>query len=214
MIILKLVLMVPRSVIFDFVNVMYRSAAVEEEELEDETNVTTGTKQKKAGFHLKSTDVTEIVPDRNYGTFFIFMFGLFALCLPAIVHCAWRLTENSLLSDRLDIYNANANLFIAEYSLRWKEQELYSTQCPDMTFCLTFNGAKTKLDGAKTEVNYFSTQCRLKKLSTISKKVILAMILLLPFFTAWKELIPSQEKSFVLQKISKSDAIQSIRALI
>jgi len=149
MLILKLVLMVPRTVIFDFVNIMYRKADMEEEGENDGATTEVGSTReggKTIGANvLKSTDITEIVPDRNYKTYLIFTFGFLSLSLPSIAHCAWRLTENYRLKNRLENYLLNTEIHVADYSFKWRQQDLFANKCPEKSFCYDFKTAKEKL---------------------------------------------------------------------
>ena len=156
MLILKLVLMVPRHIIYDFVNVMYRQADLDDEgdEAMTEVGTTKGGDQKIIQKMMKSSDVTEIIPDRNYKTYAIFTLGLFSLSLPAIIHCAWRFTHNQAMGKRLDHYLSNSKIFVGGYSFRWREQDLFATQCPDMRFCYTLPQAKESLRNISMKVSF------------------------------------------------------------
>ena len=137
---------------------MYRRS--DEEDAGGEDGITeigsTRTGDAKVGANnLKSSDVTEIIPDRNYRTFAIFVVGLFSLSLPAIAHCAWRFTHNLEMNDRLDYYLSNANIYVGSYSFKWREQDFFATQCPNMEFCNTLQQAKNNLKTVANDVRFF-----------------------------------------------------------
>jgi hypothetical protein len=158
MLILKLVLLVPRTVIWEFVYVMYRDNSDEEENDEDQSQMDAksrvGTSTVNANMLKKQTDeVTEIIPDKRNTTFLIFILGLFSLSLPAIVHCIWRLTDNQLMSVELSHYQDTTELYSQLYSFVWRNQEIWTTECPDMTFCRDLPSAKKNLSHSFNDAN-------------------------------------------------------------
>jgi hypothetical protein len=136
---------------------MYRKADMEEDGEGDATTTEVGSTReegKTIGANaLKSTDITEVAPDRNYKTYLIFTLGLFSLSLPSIVHCAWRLTENARMKVRLDLYLKNTEIHVADYSFKWRQQDLFATECPEMQFCNTFEKSKEKLKKTAEKVH-------------------------------------------------------------
>lgn len=138
---------------------MYRKANLEEEGGEDDNNQVgsngNGGKEGKNGNNdLRSSDITEIVPDKNLKTYLIFIIGLISLCIPSIVHCAWRFTENNQMKKRLDYLLANTIIHVGDYSFKWRQQDLFATQCPQMAFCSNFTTAKEKLKAVSNTVRY------------------------------------------------------------
>ena len=152
--ILKLVLLVPRPVIWEFVNVMYQRRTDEDgaEDEDAETQTIIGNNDKAKALKAKSDEVTEIIPEKRNSNSIIFIVGLLSLSIPAIIHCAWRYTSNQSISTSLDQYLSTAKLYTGTYSFRWRQLAIYATNCkspgPDMNFCQTLSEARTKISDA------------------------------------------------------------------
>jgi hypothetical protein len=125
--ILKLMLLVPKSVVWDFVFMIYRDTDEDDEDAVDEGDdgvSRTGQAAKDAAkaraLKMRSEDPVDIVNDNAYGLFYFFGFGLASLCLPLIVHVAWRYSFNAAWSLKLYYYYDIVTLYTYASSLLWR----------------------------------------------------------------------------------------------
>lgn len=109
--VLKLMLLVPKSVVWDFVYTIYRDSEEEDEDAVDEDDdgiSRTGQAAKDAmkakALKLKSEDQVEILNENKHGLLYFFGLGLASICLPLIVHVAWRYSFNAAWSTKLYYY--------------------------------------------------------------------------------------------------------------
>jgi hypothetical protein len=49
------------------------------------------------------------------------------------------------MKTRLDYYLKNTEIHVGDYSFKWRQQDLFATECPEMQFCNTFEKAKENL---------------------------------------------------------------------
>jgi hypothetical protein len=149
MLILKLVLLVPRPIIMDFVNVMYRAGSNEnDDDEEDEAATMAGVKSRQAAnTKVRSDDISEIIPDKNNKTLITFILGLFAISVPSIIHCGWRLSNNNVIQNSMTDYLSTVKLYTGIYSLRWRETDIWAASCGDI-FCNDFSTSMSNVSSA------------------------------------------------------------------
>lgn len=145
---LKLLLLVPKSVVWDFVYTIYRDNDDEEnlnDELEDANGK--GSKDdkdaaKQRALKLRSEDPVDIINDNVYGLYSFFGIGLLSMCVPLIVHVAWRYSFNTQWSQKLDFYFDMLTLYTYANSLLWRDTGMFAPcQFLDKsdTFCFSIS---------------------------------------------------------------------------
>lgn len=125
--ILKLMLLVPKSVVWDYVYTIYCDGHEDNEEAADDgEDGISGTGQsakdaaKARALKMRSEDPIDIVNDSAYTLLYFFGFGLASLCLPLIVHVAWRYSFNAAWSQKLYYYQDIVLLYAYANSLLWR----------------------------------------------------------------------------------------------
>jgi hypothetical protein len=134
LLILKLLLLVPKSVVWDFVYMIYRDAEDEDEEgLEDDFDEDgksrTGQAAKDAAkakaMKMKSEESVEILNDNAYGLYLFYGIGLFSIVVPLIIHVAWRYAFNAEWFVNLYYYYDTVSLFTSINALLWRSAALW-----------------------------------------------------------------------------------------
>jgi PAS domain S-box-containing protein len=172
LLILKLLLLVPKHLVWDFVYTIYRDAEDEDEEnggMDDfEEDGKTGADAKNAAkakaMKMRSEEAVEIVNDNVYGLYTFF--GLFtaSIAVPLIVHVAWRYSFNASWTDKLNNYNDMLSLNINLNALTWRAVgvlapcEIRPTR--DAGFCMTmaFITNQNRITAESTASKYLQVQ--------------------------------------------------------
>ena len=106
--ILKLLLLVPKHLVWDFVFTIYRDDSEDEEGMGEEgadgdnEKAKDDAKAKAIAMKLRSEEVVDIINDHVYQLYVFFGFGLSSVILPVLVHVIWRYTFNTSYGHELD----------------------------------------------------------------------------------------------------------------
>lgn len=169
--ILKLMLLVPKSVVWDFVYTIYRDTDEDEENMEDEMMDEDGNTGKAAkdavkakALKMRSEEPVDIINDNVYGLYYFFGIGIASLCLPLIVHLAWRYTFNTMWSTELYFFYDVVTLFTYTNSLLWRSTGVWAP-CEflgpdDKAICLNLKNSTANIRYAadKAFAKYFAIQ--------------------------------------------------------
>jgi hypothetical protein len=128
LLILKLLLLVPKHLVWDFVYTIYRDAEEEDEEnggvSDFDDDGKTGADAKNAAkakaMKMRSEDTVEIVNDNVYSLHYFFGLLTASIAVPLIIHVAWRYSFNAEWSVKLDSFNDLLALNINLNALTWR----------------------------------------------------------------------------------------------
>jgi len=148
LLILKLLLLVPKSVVWDFVYTIYRDDADDEEGGEEDSfgddksrsgGQAAKDQAKAKALKLRSEEAVDIINDNVYGLYYFFGLGLFSVVLPLIIHLIWRYTFNTAWTEELHKYHDVTSLYTAANALLWKATGLLAPceirEPKDYRFC-------------------------------------------------------------------------------
>jgi hypothetical protein len=148
LLILKLLLLIPKHVVFDFVYTIYRDADDEDEmgdEVDDKSQIGGGNQTekelaRKKALKMRSEESVDVLNDNVYGLYYFYGFFLASICLPLIIHVAWRYSFNSKWSEELNYFYDATTLFSATNALTWRAVGLWGPRefrpAIDATFSL------------------------------------------------------------------------------
>ena len=163
--ILKLLLLVPKSVVWDFVYTIYRDDSEDEENLVDgEVGDTEKAREeaKAKAMKLRSEDAVDIIADNAYQLYIFYGVGMFTVILPVLIHVIWRYTFNAAYSEELYTYHEVSFLYTTVNSLLWRAVGLLapcSFRLPkDQSFCSKMAAGSQELtDNTKRAFKYYNS---------------------------------------------------------
>jgi hypothetical protein len=163
LIILKLLLLVPRSIVFDFVTNIYKDPEDVDDENDFDDGKSVGSNKKaeilKRQRKLDSDETVDVVVDNAWGLFLFFGLGLFSISLPAIVHVAWRYSFNSGWEIELHKYSDVVSMYTRINALSWRSTGLWAPQsivpADDKPFWFNLTFTAARLEQAAEMVSSF-----------------------------------------------------------
>lgn len=153
LVILKLLLLVPKHLIYDFVFTIYRDESDDDQLLVSEgvgDSEKAREDAKAKALKLRSEEVVDIVNDNVYQLYTFFGVGLASIVLPLLIHVIWRYGFNTSYQKELDSYYDASFLFTSTNSLLWRATGLLAP-CPfrlasDQRFCSQMVSASEDLN--------------------------------------------------------------------
>jgi PAS domain S-box-containing protein len=149
--ILKLLLLVPKHLVWDFVFTIYRDDSEDDEDgdMGDEGNEKAKEDAKAKAMKLRSEEVVDIVNDNAYQLYIFYGLGLASVILPVLVHVIWRYSFNASYTKEMGSYHDASFLFTSTNSLLWRATGLWAPcvyrKAMDQSFCSTMKSASTNL---------------------------------------------------------------------
>ena len=149
--ILKLLLLVPKSLIWDFVYVTYKEKE-EGEDADEEDSRELSDAQKLAlskakSRKMKTDDAIEVINDSKVRLLVITFAALLSVALPIIVHCAWRYTDNQTSQLTIERYRDILVLYSLFSSLRFESIPIWHpSQNAPPVFAPVWDDYKTASD--------------------------------------------------------------------
>jgi hypothetical protein len=164
LLVLKLLLLVPKSVVWDFVYRIYRDDSEDElndDDLDDGKSRADGNEEanklKAKALRLHSEESVEIVQDNIYGLYLFFGLLMFSLVIPSIVHVAWKYSFNTLWIEHLDMYKNTVLLYSTLNSLGWRAVGLWGVcdfrRPRDYAFCASVKATTANIRET-TDITY------------------------------------------------------------
>jgi hypothetical protein len=155
---LKLLLLVPKSLVWDFVYITYKEKEENEEDGEEGNQSMTATEKlalsKAKQRKMKTEDVVDIVDDNKSKIVIYLSILLFSISIPLIAHCAWRYTDNISASANIGRYTDVLKLYYSFSALREESIGIYSPSqvAPDL-FAPYFGDVKHAAEEIKEKTN-------------------------------------------------------------
>lgn len=147
--ILRLIVQLPKSVVYDLVYKVYATVDLEAEESQEEAaEIDFQLEQAKkeaadedgddedgveGGAGIDVQDIS-VIPDRSNKLYAAFAIGLFSISLPLIVHVAWRYAYDVELYKTVTLVTDFSILYTESISLSWRPMGFY-LNCVDEKFC-------------------------------------------------------------------------------
>ena len=167
LVILKLLLLIPRAMVWNFVSQVYRDQDDDDDDDDDATTTDNNAKSQttmgasKSIHKLKSDETIEVLQDDVYKLYLFFGLLIFSITIPPIVHVAWRYSFNADWGLSLDHYVDVVTFYTTINSLLWRATGLWALKdfvpTNDKPFWLDLETAKSRLKTTKDTVCYFLT---------------------------------------------------------
>lgn len=157
---LKLLLLIPKTTIFEFVSTIYRDQEEEDDDgMEDGKSTASGSRKTDILKRLKkmhSDEVVDVKVDNSYGLYIFFGVGLLSVSLPLVAHVIYRFVFNANYAYELHQYMDVLELFADIHSLLWRSTGLWAIRgyvpTRDMRFWYNMNDTTYRLNAATNEV--------------------------------------------------------------
>ena len=163
LLVLKLLLLIPKSVVWDFVYRIYRDDS-EDDMNEDadgsrELDGNEQNEQKAKALRLHSEESVEIINDNAYGLYLFFGLLMLSITLPSIVHVAWKYSFNTTFRTNLENYQSALLLLSSFNSLLWRSTGLWGVcdfrRPRDYAFCASLKATAAQIRTAADQVPSF-----------------------------------------------------------
>jgi PAS domain S-box-containing protein len=162
LLILKLLLLVPKHLVWDFVFTIYRDDS-EDEDGEGEFGIEQAEKAKEdakaKAMKLRSEEVVDIVNDNVYKLYVFYGLGLASVILPAMIHVIWRYSFNNGYIEEIGSYHDASFLFTTTNSLLWRATGMLAPcsfrRPSDQSFCSNMKAASKDLYDNVVQANKY-----------------------------------------------------------
>jgi hypothetical protein len=122
--ILRLLLLMPKSNVYDLVHRVYTSADDEEDDVkkqkgEDEDDESEEEEEADEGVDGETQEIT-VVADRSIGIYAVFAVGLATLTVPIIAHAVYRFTQDQIDLNTVDLIQDLTTLYLDMLIISWQ----------------------------------------------------------------------------------------------
>lgn len=120
LLLMKMILLLRKSLVWDFVYVTYaeKEDGEEEDQSQEKTEAQKLALSKAKARQMKTDDVIEVIDDNKRKLSISFFVILLSISIPVVVHCAWRYSDNQLGASRVDDYVDILTVYDSFHALR------------------------------------------------------------------------------------------------
>lgn len=134
--ILRLLVLMPKSVIYELVHRVYVTTNSEDEDVdkdEDEDDDEDEQNDEKENVETELQEIT-VVGNKSIAIYATFAAGLLVLALPPVVHAIYRFIDDQKLHTSVLLLKDLSTLYLTMNSLSWKSMDPYF-ECQNPAFC-------------------------------------------------------------------------------
>ena len=178
LLLLKLLLLVPKSLVWDFVNRIYKDTEEDKDELDDGQSGTTGKSEALKAKAMKriTKESVDIVNDNAWALYLFFGIGLLSISIPLIVHVAWRYSFNTMWADQLHDYTDVLGLYTEINALLWRSTGLWAlttfVEDKDKRFWANISYTSSRLSYSADKVFFPKLTSRSLVVTMLSKMIL------------------------------------------